>query len=40
MQNNLPHIDLEKITDLELRSAIVLLLNSLETALKTIDEIV
>jgi len=35
----LPHIDLEKITDLELRSAIVLLLNSLETALKTIDEI-
>jgi len=39
MQNVFSHIILEKITDLEIRSAIVLLLNSLETALKTIDDI-
>ena len=38
MQNVLPHIVLEKITDLEVRSAIVFLLNSFETALKTIDD--
>jgi len=33
----LPYFVLEKITDLEVRSAIVLLLNSFETALKIID---
>jgi len=39
MQNIFPHIVLEKITDLEVRSAMVLILNSFETALKTIDDL-
>jgi len=39
MQTNLPHIDLEKITDLELRSTIVLLLNYVESSIKTIAEL-
>ena len=39
MYNSLPHIALEKIVDLEIRSAIVVLLNSLETAMKTIAEL-
>ncbi len=39
MQSQMPHIDLEKITDLELRSAIVFLLNFVETVLKTNAEI-
>ncbi len=36
MQNVLPHIDLEKITDLEIRSVVILVLNCYETAMKTI----
>jgi len=37
MQNVFPHIVLENITDVEVRSAMVFLLNSFETALQTID---
>ena len=39
MQNPFPHIILEEITNLELRSTFVLLLNSLETSIKTIDDL-
>jgi len=39
MQNVFPHIVLEKITDVEVRSAMVFLLNSFETALQTIDNL-
>jgi peptidoglycan hydrolase CwlO-like protein len=39
LQNILPHIVLEKITDLELRSAIIFLLNSFETVMKTNDDL-
>jgi Transposase IS66 family len=39
MENAFKNIDLDKITDLELRSTIVALLNAFETALKTIDEL-
>lgn len=39
MHNSLPHINLENISDLEIRSAIVVLLNSFEASLKAISEL-
>ncbi len=39
MQNTLPHIDLENISDLSVRSAITILLNSFETIIKENQEL-
>ncbi len=39
METNFKHIRLDKLTDSELRPTIIILMNALESALKTIDEL-